>query len=319
MQDKYIIHAGKLVTVSEYGTIWDGGMAIIDGKIVKVGEITEIQQQFPALPVKDFSDYVITPSLVDCHTHLLEFAPSSLYPVTEHTHFIAGKAILFDALESGITAIGEQICGHPACNFSIKEYRNAIKDFPMDISFATTSISIGFERLAHYTSVTKSRSVHHEDLLNPIIVNEMANQNDYPGENLFINATPANFTANKVPRAGQIIYTLKELKMITKIFHKKDKRIGVHVAGEEGIRMALDAGIDVLHHAHGITEEQMEIASRQNTKIVATPLGGTHLEPNSPDNILKLIQQNIEVSHRCRCHLPPYSNAAWLRFFLINH
>ncbi|WP_106498332.1 amidohydrolase family protein [Lentibacillus sp. Marseille-P4043] len=314
MINTYLIHAGKLVTVSELGTIYDGGMVIKDGKIADVGDISTLQKQFPNLPIKDFSDYVVTPSLVDCHTHLLEFAPSSLYPITEKTHFQAGRAILLHALTSGITALGEQICGHPACNFAIDDYRNVVKDVPLDISFAATSISIGFKELAHFTSVTKSRAVRHTDLSDSQLVNEIAKQNDYPGENLFINATPANFTADEVPRAGEIIYTLDELKRIVAIYHLHGKQIGVHVAGEEGIEMTLDAGIDVLHHAHGITDEQINRAKHQGTKIVATPMGGTHLEPNSPENIFKLVKQNIEVSIATDAYLPPYPNVDWLPF-----
>ncbi|MGY0693753.1 amidohydrolase family protein [Virgibacillus sp. FSP13] len=314
MRNTYLIHAGKLVTVSELGTIYDGGMVINDGKIADVGDINALQNQFPTLPIKDFSDYVVTPSLVDCHTHLLEFAPSSLYPITEKTHFLAGKAILLHALTSGITALGEQICGHPACDFAIDDYRNVVKDVPMDISFAATSISIGFKELAHFTSITKSRTVRQSDLSDSQIVEEIARQNDYPGENLFINATPANFTADEVPRAGEIIYTLEELKRIVEIYHQYGKQIGVHVAGDEGIQMTLDAGVDVLHHAHGISDEQIERAKHQGTKIVATPMGGTHLEPNSPENILKLVKHNIDVSIATDAYLPPYPDVDWLPF-----
>lgn len=59
MRNAYIIHAGKLVTVSEAGTIYDGGMVINDGYIMEVGEIQELQKQFPAFPIKDFSSNVV--------------------------------------------------------------------------------------------------------------------------------------------------------------------------------------------------------------------------------------------------------------------
>ena len=105
------------------GTIENGAMVIENGKIADVGTWERLEKQYPDLDVIDYSNYVITPSLVDCHTHLLEFAPTSLYPVTPETHFLAGKALLFDALSSGITALGEQICGHPLCDFSVMDYR----------------------------------------------------------------------------------------------------------------------------------------------------------------------------------------------------
>lgn len=310
----YLVRAGKLVTVSRLGTIDDGAMMIKDGNIAEVGNWDTMRKQFPSLPVVDYSNDVVTPSLVDCHTHLLEFAPSSLYPITKETHFMAGRSILLHALTSGITALGEQICGHPSSDFSITDYREAVKDIPLDISFAATSISIGFERLAHFTAVTKSDLVQQSTLSNQHIVQALAQQNDYPGENLFINATPANFTSDMVPRAGEIIYTLVELKNIVKNYHRRGKRIGVHVAGEEAIEMALEAGIDVLHHAHGITDEQIDRAKRQDTRIVATPMGGTHVEPNSPENILHLVENNINVSIATDAYLPPCSGVSWLAF-----
>lgn len=312
--NRYVVHGGKLVTVSEQDTIYNGGMVINDGKIIDVGEIDNMLKKYPDIPVKDFSDYVVTPSLVDCHTHLLEFASSSLYPITKETHFLAGRALLLQTLASGITALGEQICGHPSCDFSIDDYRLAIKEIPMDISFAPTSISIGFKKLAHYTAITKSKGVQQSDLSDPDIVNAIADHSDYPGENLFINATPANFTTNAVPRAGEIMYTPDILKGIVNTYHEKGKQIGVHVAGEKGIQLALDAGVDVLHHAHGITNSQIKQAKQQRARIVTTPLGGTHLKPNTPDNIVQLVQHHIDVSIASDAYLPPHPEAEELSF-----
>jgi imidazolonepropionase-like amidohydrolase len=311
---RYLLRGKKLVTVSRLGTIENGAMLIHDDVIKRVGSWETLSKKFPSVAVLDYSNYVITPSLVDCHTHLLEFAPTSLYPVTPETHFWAGKSILFQALSSGITALGEQICGHPLCDFTIEEYRKAVIDIPMDISFATTSITIGFETLAHFTSVTKSQSINKTELIDPKLVMEIAQNSDYPGENIFINATPANFTNEMVPRAGEIIYSLEELKEIVQIYHILKKEIGCHVAGEEGIQLALDAGVDVLHHAHGITDEQIQLASDKNIRIVATPMGGTHLLPNSPEEIARLVQKGIAVSISTDSYLPPHPDAKWLPF-----
>ncbi|MFD2444068.1 amidohydrolase family protein [Bacillus sp. CGMCC 1.16607] len=311
---KYIIRGKKLVTVSQLGSIENGAMLIENEKIAAVGTLEMLQKQYPAVEVFDYSEFVITPSLVDCHTHLLEFAPTSLYPVTSQTHFLAGKAILFQALTSGITALGEQICGHPLCDFSIEDYRESVADFPMDISFATTSISIGFEKLAHFTSITQSQALAQNDLKEVYLIEKMALHSDYPGENIFINATPANFTKETVPRAGEIIFTLEELKKIVHIFHQQGKEIGCHVAGEEGIEFALVAGFNVLHHAHGITDIQIEKAAEKGVKIVATPMGGTHLRPNSPEEIVRLVKKNIPVSISTDSYLPPYPNVPWLPF-----
>jgi imidazolonepropionase-like amidohydrolase len=314
MNGKFMVRGKRIVTVSQLGTIENGALVIEDGKIMDIGTWDRLQKQYPAIRIIDCSNFVITPSLVDCHTHLLEFAPTSLYPDAPINHFVAGKELLFGALSSGITALGEQICGHPQCDFSVNDYRNAIKDMPIDISFATTSISIGFDELTHFSALTQSKSIDRKTLNDLSLVRLIAQASDYPGENIFINATPANFTANEVPRAGEIIYTLEELKQIVHIYHQSGKQIGTHVAGAEAIDLALQAGFDVLHHAHGITDALIEKASKQKVKVVATPIGGTHLMPNSPEDILKLMDNKMHVSISTDAYLPPFQGASWLPF-----
>lgn len=309
-----IVRAKKIVTVSEARTINDGAMVICDGKIKAVDTWENICKSYPSLSVIDYSENIITPSLVDCHTHLLEFASTTLYPATSETQFLAGKALILRALTSGITAIGEQICGHPNSRFEIDDYKKVAMDLPIDCVFATTTITIGLEKLAHFSAVTKSKALTTDELKDLQLIREIARHSDYPGENLFINATPANFTKDQVPRAGEILYTYDELKDIVDVFHQQGKQIGVHVAGEEAIVLTLRAGVDVLHHAHGITADQIGRAREQGAKIIATPLGGTHMMPNSPENIVTLVEAGINVSIATDAYLPPYPDVDWLPF-----
>lgn len=313
MKNDFIIKAKKIVTVSSLGTIENGGLLIHNGKIKEVLTPDSLEQS-RNIETLDLKDYIVTPSLIDCHTHLLEFAPSSLYPITQETHFLAAQSIILQALANGITAIGEQLCGHPRCEFSIDDYRNLAESLPIDISFATTSITIGFDQPAHYSAISGSASITKEQLTDPQLIKQLAIESDYPGENIFLNATPANFTADTVPRAGEIVYSQEELHIIVNLFHENHKKIGVHVAGKEGIDMVLEAGIDVLHHAHGITSEQIAKAAILQKMIVTTPLGGTHLVPNSPTEVAELFEANIVTAIATDAYLPPYPNVNWLPY-----
>ncbi|MBM6839475.1 amidohydrolase family protein, partial [Clostridium saudiense] len=51
-----------------------------------------------------------------------------------------------------------------------------------------------------------------------------------------------------------------------------------------------------------------------NISIVTTPLGGTHLKPNSPEEILNLVKNNILVAIATDAYLPPYEGVSWLNF-----
>ena len=91
------------------------------------------------------------------------------------------------------------------------------------------------------------------------------------------------------------------------MFHSNNKKIGAHVAGKEGIDLAIKCGIDVLHHAHGINYNQIKILNNNKTSVVATPLGGTHLTPNLPQDIFDLVRGGIDVSIATDAYLPPAS------------
>lgn len=314
MASQLLIRAKKIVTVSEQGTINDGVMCIEEGKIKWITSWSNIKRVAPSTQFSElihFEESVITPSLVDCHTHLLEFAPSSLFPVTAETHLMEATHLLFHALSCGITALGEQICGHPNIHLTPETCRQLVHPLPLDVQFSFSSVSIGFNPLVHFSGITGSRPIGKEQLTEAALVEKLAQESDYPGENLFINATPANFTPDQVPLAGEVIYTTEELQKIAACFHRLGKKIGVHVAGAESIRSALEAGVDVLHHAHGITEELAEEAAQRGVAIVATPLGGTHVLPNSPEEVSLLVHLGITVALSTDAYLPPHPEATW--------
>lgn len=312
MHEPYVIRAGKLVTVTERGTIHDAAMLVEEGKIRGITTWKEAAEFANELKVIDYSQQVLTPSLIDCHTHLLEYAPGAMYPVTQVTHGIGGQSLLLQALSSGITAIGEQICGYHKYNLAMSDIRNWADQVPMDVSFSSSTISVGFRQMAHFSAATQSLPIDKKQLLDEQILQYLIEHSEYPGENLFINATPANFSEEAVPTAGEVIYSQQELNKIVNLFHMGGRLIGAHVGGEQAIRMALDAGIDVLHHAHGITRPLVEQAARQHVSIVATPIGGTHLTPNSPEDILRMMAYDITVAISTDAYLPPHPEAAWI-------
>ncbi|WFA08441.1 amidohydrolase family protein [Tissierella sp. Yu-01] len=312
---EYLVRAGKLVTVSQHHrTLYDGSFVVKDGKIIEVGQYPIVREKYPDLNVLDYSDYIITPSLVDCHTHVLEYAPSALFPVTENTHLMGGIALILKALSSGVTGLGEQICGHPNTDFKKEDYLRLIERIPIDIAFSLSTISIGLPELVHFSGITGSSIIDKSMLIDADTIKGLIVGSDYPGENIFINATPANFEDEYVPRAGEIIYTQNELNIITEEFHRNNKKTGCHVGGEEAIDMAINANFDVIHHGHGISEEQIQRVLLNNIIIVATPLGGTHLAPNSPEDIVNLVNEGVTVAISTDGYLPPSKKAPWLRF-----
>lgn len=54
-----------------YGLIDDGAIAIKDGKIDWVGLVAAIPRQYGSWPVRNLEGRLVTPALIDCHTHIV--------------------------------------------------------------------------------------------------------------------------------------------------------------------------------------------------------------------------------------------------------
>ena len=54
-----------------YGLIDNGCVALVDGRIAWVGPCAELPARYAHLPNEDLEGRVVTPGLIDCHTHLL--------------------------------------------------------------------------------------------------------------------------------------------------------------------------------------------------------------------------------------------------------
>ena len=72
----YIIQSQSIVTMSSsivkpYGLVEGGAIIIADGHIKWIGKSNGIPSAYRDLPIKDFGKKLITPALVDCHTHVV--------------------------------------------------------------------------------------------------------------------------------------------------------------------------------------------------------------------------------------------------------
>jgi imidazolonepropionase len=70
-----IIKAANIATMqpgeAAYGLVADGAIGIENGRIAWVGEADSIAAEWKAAPVEDCGNRLVTPALVDCHTHLV--------------------------------------------------------------------------------------------------------------------------------------------------------------------------------------------------------------------------------------------------------
>ncbi len=70
-----LLISAKVATMTQggaaYGMIEDGAVVVSDGSIAWVGESAALPTEFAAFERVDFSGKLITPGLIDCHTHIV--------------------------------------------------------------------------------------------------------------------------------------------------------------------------------------------------------------------------------------------------------
>lgn len=54
-----------------YGLVEDGAVAIVDGRIAFAGAIRDFAEEFDEYETRDMGGRLVTPALIDCHTHLV--------------------------------------------------------------------------------------------------------------------------------------------------------------------------------------------------------------------------------------------------------
>jgi imidazolonepropionase len=74
MPSTTLIRSAKIATMTSnkpYGLIENGALVIADGLISWVGDQSELPNEYAGLPEKNADRKLITPALIDCHTHLV--------------------------------------------------------------------------------------------------------------------------------------------------------------------------------------------------------------------------------------------------------
>jgi len=96
-----------------------------------------------------------------------------------------------------------------------------------------------------------------------------------------------------------VVMSAEELDAAVDEAHGRDVLVGAHIHGPEGIEMALEAGIDTIEHATGITAVQARRAASQGVALVPTLTGIDVMQDRAdllPDDLLARATQVGEAA-----------------------
>jgi len=305
-----IIKNGRLLTMESYKEL-NKSLLIKDGLIADIVE-NSVAEKLEARKVIDANGLVVMPGLIDCHTHLCEYATEGVHKTVGKSQKMAAISNFLDCLKSGITTLGDHILGHPLLPTTIEELKETAHYTALDVKFATGTCCVGTEPLSFTSALRPGCSLTYDDFDHAHYAG-LAIASEFPGENIFITATVANLPVHIVPNGGKRILESEDIFKIVNIFHSLGKKIGAHIEGAENIQLFLDANGDVIHHGHGAEANHYHEMARKNVYLVATPHGGTSSPPNTPEEIYQAFKAGVTIAISTDSYLPVHPEAVGIK------
>lgn len=233
----------------------------------RIEKITTDKNALPAdAAVIDLGDRYLLPGLMDMHTHLLKHLDKNFYAYlfqSPHRAVIGGVVNAQKTLMSGFTVVRDV----GANDFQDVALRNAINDgeIPgprMAVSGPALGITGGHCDNNSLNHSFKQRSNGVAD--GPWAVREQVRRNvKYGVDVIKFCATGGVFSKGTI--VGQRQYTLEEMRAIVDEAHTHGKTVAAHAHGTEGIRFAIEAGVDSIEHASFLDKKTISLAKKKGT------------------------------------------------------
>ncbi len=268
------VKAGKLFD-SQSGTYHSDVVLVIEGERIKSVEAGSFAIP-SSVQVVDLSQAYVLPGLIDCHTHLGSRAdrydPIWDFKSTPFDSAIAGVANAKKTLEAGFTSVRD-VGSLPFLAVDLRNNIDAgfIPGPRIVASGPGISITGGHGDLNDYSPQTRvmmfpdQRDFAIADGPEQIRQTVRA-QVKYGVDVIKILATGGVLSKGDQPGASQ--YSYEELKMAADTAHATGRKIAAHAHGTQGIKWAIQAGIDSIEHASLVDDEGIRLAKEHGTYFV---------------------------------------------------
>lgn len=276
-QDLIYIQAGRLVDVVDGRMLTDQTIVVRGERIERIGNSASIS--VPAYGnVIDLGDATVLPGLIDMHVHLTGDAEAQGYErlaASVPRNALYGAANARRTLNAGFTTVRNVGAG----GYADVALRDAINNG--DVPGPRMRVA------AHGLGITGGHCDN--NLLPPEYGAEGGGVADGPWEirqkireNVKYGADLTKFCAtggvlSKGTTVGAQQYSLEEMMAIVTESHQRDRRVAAHAHGTEGIRAAIQAGVDSVEHASMIDEEGIRLAIANGTFLVMDVYVSTYI------------------------------------------
>ncbi len=262
------VKTGRMLDVRAGAYVDQAVIIIEDGRIVAAGRNVQIPASATLI---DLSGMTVLPGLIDCHTHLTfdpgGFGYSSL-GVSVPREALRGAKNARLTLEAGFTTV-RNVGAHGYSDIALRDAIDA-GDVP------------GPRIIASGPSLGITGGHCDENLLAPEfhfkgegvadgVSNVMQKTREvikYGAGVIKFCATGGVLSMGDDPRASQ--YSLEEMKAIVAEAHRLGRKVAAHAHGGDGIKQALQAGVDSIEHGTYIDEDGVKLMKEKGAFLVPT-------------------------------------------------
>ena len=272
-----IINAGQILDVVSGRLLADRTIVVVDDRIVAIGRTGSMDLPTNA-DVVDLGDMTVLPGLIDMHVHLTGDPDAQGYgnlAASVPRNALFGAANGMRTLRAGFTTVRNVGAG----GFADIALRDAINHG--DVS--------GPRMRASGPSLGITGGHCDNNLLPPRFASYSDGVADGPWEirkkirdNIKYGADVIKFCAtggvlSKGTKVGVQQYTLEEMVALVDEAHSRDRKVAAHAHGTEGIRSAIQAGVDSVEHASLIDDEGIRLALENDTFLVMDVYVSTYI------------------------------------------
>ncbi len=274
------MHAGHVLDVKSGKTLNDQIIVIEDGKIASAGPAAQANVPSDAVRI-ELPNATVLPGLIDVHTHITmdpKFGYEEL-AVSNPREALTGAKNARVTLLAGFTTIRNV----GASGFTDVALRDAINagDVPgprMLVSGPALGITGGHcdNNLLAYEYHSTADGVAD----GVAAVQHKVRENIKYGADLIkVCATGGVLSMGDNPQHSQ--YTLEEMKAIVADAHRLGRKVAAHAHGAEGIRWAVEAGVDSIEHGSYIDDAGIAAMKEHGTYLVPTIYLGDWMMENA--------------------------------------
>ena len=265
-----VVKAGKLLDVGKGSYVENAAIWIEADRIKEVGRFADIQPHAPKdAKLIDLSQFTVLPGLIDCHTHIMARIPNG---PDGYTLNLATKSQAFRALEGAYDARITLRAGFT----TVRDVENEGSGYA-DVALRD-AINQGLAEGPRMQVAT--RAIAAVGQYNPFGVS--ADLTDFPtGAQMVSGVEEARRAAREqIGHGADLIkvyadwdhptLTAEEMQVVVEEAHKQGLKVAAHAYTPEGIRNALNAGVDSIEHGNNAERATLELMKEKHAYWVLT-------------------------------------------------